>query len=70
MIKGLYKFVFGIIGAIVVTGLIVFVTFSIGHAVTGSWNPAEWKKPDNAASIVSEYNYEFSENVLEGYALD
>lgn len=52
MIKGLFKLVFGIIGTVIVVGLIVLMTFVIGHAVTGSWDIREWGKSESETSAI------------------
>lgn len=54
MIKGLFKFVFGTIGAVVITALIFAASLAIGHAVTGSWDIREWNNPATESSAVIE----------------
>ena len=70
MIKGLFKFVFGTIAAIVITAIIFVVSLVIGHAVTGSWDIREWRKPDiETLSVINEYNPECNA-VAENYILN
>ena len=59
MIKGLFKFVFGIIAAIAITALCFGASLIIGHAVTGSWDMREWNKPAaETSAIVAVYEAE------------
>lgn len=52
--KGLLRFIFGTIWAVVITAIIFAVTLFIGRAVTGSWDIREWTGSEPAA-VVTEY---------------
>ena len=52
--RSIFKFIFGIIEAVIITAVVFGVTLVIGHAVTGSWNIREWKNAEPSA-VVSEY---------------
>lgn len=58
MVKGLFKFVFGVIGAVVITAVIFLVSLVIGHAVTGSWDMREWTSDNAVSAVVTEYQSE------------
>lgn len=63
--KGLFKLIFGIVGAVVITALIFVVTLVIGHSVTGSWDMREWNKEESATVVsVAEYSPELQTNAL------
>ncbi|MDE7181805.1 MAG: hypothetical protein K2O41_02070 [Clostridia bacterium] len=70
MIKGLFKFVIGTVGAVLITALIFVVSLVIGHAVTGSWNIREWKKSDVATATVCEYQNEQDIISSDNYTLN
>ena len=52
--KALFKFIFGIIGAVAITVMIFFASLAVGHAITGSWDIREWNK----SNIETEYQPE------------
>lgn len=53
--KGLFKFIFGTIEAIIITAVIFAVSLVIGRAVTGSWDIREWKTSGAEAAAIVEY---------------
>lgn len=71
MIKGVFKFVFGAIAAVVLMAIIFVVSLVIGHAVTGSWDIREWGKKDTETSaVVTEYQPECNTVSSENYILN